>query len=328
VSVVYLSEPGSTLAASSRTLVVRRDGQELAQLPVLGVERVVVLAPAHLTSAAVALCAREQVELVVVARGAQVLARLGASEAGLALRAAQHRRADDAAFCLALARAVVRGKVRNQRRLLGRSRSATEPAVAAARAEMQALAELVPRAESIASLRGLEGRASAVYFRAMRTMVNPEYGFRGRNRRPPRDAVNAMLSFAYTLLTAEAAAAVCAAGLEPALGFFHRARGGRPALALDLVEELRAPAADALMLHLTGRRVIGPDEFRVTAERGARMRRPARRRLVASYEAKLAHPFDARDGGQTTLRDALRAQARLLAEAVLTGEPYAPFQLA
>jgi CRISP-associated protein Cas1 len=326
VTVLYLSEPGSTLAAVSQTLVVRRGGRQVAQLPVLGVERVVVLAPSHLTSAAVGLCARERVELVVVAHGARVMARLGESDAALALRAAQHRRAEDAAFCLALARAVVRGKVRNQRRLLGRSRAAAEPAVAQARAELQALLDAVARAETAASLRGVEGRASAVYFRALRSMVNPEFGFRGRNRRPPRDAVNALLSFAYTLLTAEAAAAVCAAGLEPALGFFHRARGGRPALALDLVEEFRAPAADALVLQLTGWRAMRPEDFRA-GDRGVRMRRAARRRFLEGYESKLAQPFQGPSGEQTTLRDALRAQAQRLAEAVRTEQPYVPFEL-
>lgn len=195
MTVLYLTEPGSTLASSSRTLVVRRGGQERAQVPALGLERVVVLAPSHLTSGALALCMQEQVELVVVSHGARVMARLGASPGGLATLAAQHRRAADAEFCLDLARAVVRGKVRNQRRLLGRSAAAAEAGVAATRAELHSLLERSARAETVAALRGVEGRASAVYFRALRQLVNPEFGFRGRNRRPPRDAANAMLSF-------------------------------------------------------------------------------------------------------------------------------------
>lgn len=131
------------------------------------------------------------------------------------------------------------GKVRNQRRVLARSPSATDEDVAAVRAELDALRQRSAAAQTPGALRGVEGRASALYFRALRRRLNPELGFCARNRRPPRDAANAMLSFAYTLLTAEAAAAVCAAGLEPALGFYHRARGGRPALPLDLVEEFR-----------------------------------------------------------------------------------------
>jgi CRISPR/Cas system-associated endonuclease Cas1 len=121
MTVLYLTEPGNTLAASSRTLVVRQGTEERAQVPAVGLERVVVLAPSNLTSAAVSLCAREDVELVVVAHGARVMSRLGASNAGLALRAGQYRRAADEAFCLAFARTVVAGKMRNQRRVLARS---------------------------------------------------------------------------------------------------------------------------------------------------------------------------------------------------------------
>jgi hypothetical protein len=118
MTVLYLTEPGNTLAASSRTLVVRQGTEERVQVPAVGLERVVVLAPSNLTSAAVSLCAPEDVELVVVAHGARVTS---ASNAGLALRAEQYRRAADEAFCLAFARTVVAGKVRNQRRVLARS---------------------------------------------------------------------------------------------------------------------------------------------------------------------------------------------------------------
>jgi CRISPR-associated protein Cas1 len=326
MTVVYLTRAGSTLAARSRTLVVSLGRETIARVPVLGVRNVVALAPTHFTSAALALCAHEGVEVVIVPRHAGVLARLGASESGLALRAAQHRCAEDPTFCLRVARAVVRGKVRNQRRLLGRSRGRHDPAVREARDELGAALGRVERAESPAALRGLEGRASAVYFRALRTLLNPEYGFRGRNRRPPRDPVNALLSFAYTLLTAETAAVVAGAGLEPALGFFHRARAGRPAMALDLVEEFRAPVADALVLAVTGLRRITPEHFRA-GPAGVRMNASARRRFVAAYEEKLGQPFVARGGEALTLREALRAQALHLAEAVRGDRTYEAFEL-
>jgi len=325
MTVLYLTEPGTTLAARSRTLVVRSGTVTRARVPVLNVQRVAVLAPAHLTSAAVALCAREQVELVVMARGGRGIVRLGASDAGLELRGAQHRRAEDPAFCLELARAVVRGKVRNQRRLLSRSAEGREPPVAQARAALDGVLAKVEGTATVAALRGLEGHASAHYFRALRALLNPEYGFRVRNRRPPRDSANALLSFAYTLLTAEATAAVAAAGLEPALGFFHRARGGRPALALDLVEEFRAPVADALVLQLTGWRAVSPDDFRPRGG-GVRMRGRARRRFLEGYEQKMGKPFTLRGGGETTLREAVRTQAAALAAAIRTGGSYVPFE--
>jgi CRISPR-associated protein Cas1 len=326
VTVIYLTHAGTTLAARSQSLVVRCGGATRARVPVVGVSGVVALAPAHLTSAAIALCARCGIELVVVPRHAGVVARLGASEAGLALRGAQHRRADEAEWCLELARAVVRGKIRNQRRLLGRSRGAGLAEVSAVRERLDQVLPAVERASTIATLRGLEGCASAAYFRGVRALVNPEFGFRARNRRPPRDPVNALLSFAYTLLTAEAAAAVAGAGLEPALGFFHRARAGRPALALDLVEEFRAPVADALVLRVTGRRLVRPAEFRA-AGGGVRMRRAARGRFLEEYERRMATGFESRGGAPLTLREALRAQAVALARAVSDGSAYEPFQL-
>ena len=327
MTVVYLTRPGGTLAARSQSLVVRGDGAVQARIPAVGVRSVVALAPTHLTSAAVSLCARHGIELVVVPRHPGVLARLGASEAGLALRRAQHRRADDPAWCLAFARAVVRGKVRNQRRLLGRARMAGDPAVAVARARLEELLAAVERAGSVPALRGLEGCAAAAYFRGVRALVNPEFGFRARNRRPPRDPVNALLGFAYTLLTAEAAAAVAGAGLEPALGFYHRARAGRPALALDLVEELRAPVADAVVLRATGLRTVRPADFRAAAGGGVRMRREARRRFVEVYEWRMGQPFLSAEGTRLTLREALRGQALALAEAVRAGSGYGCFEL-
>ncbi len=166
----------------------------------------------------------------------------------------------------------------------------------------------VETAETNSVLRGLEGHASARYFRALRALLNPEYGFRTRNRIPPRDPANALLSFAYSLLTAEATAAVAAARLEPALDLYHRPRGGRPALALDLVEEFRAPAAEALVLQLTGWRAISPEDF-LPRGGGVRMRARARRRFLEGYEQKMAKAFTSRHGTPTTLREAVRAQA-------------------
>lgn len=327
MSVLYLSTPGLTLAAASEALVVRQGRSLVQKVPVLGLERLLVLRPAHLTSAALALCARRQVEVVVIAAGRPLsMLRLGASGSGVALRIAQHRRADDLAYCLGFAREIVRGKVRNQRRLLGRTRAATEPTVAASRAALAHARSAVDSVGSVAAMRGVEGRASAAYFRALRTLVNPEFGFRSRNRRPPRDAANALLSYLYTLLTAECVAALCAAALEPAVGLFHRARAGRPALALDLVEEFRAPAADAVLLQLTGRRIVSPADFHLGAA-GAQMRPAARRRVIEAYEAKLSAPFRDRSGTDTTLRASLRAQAIRLAAALREGGPYRAFEL-
>jgi CRISPR-associated protein Cas1 len=326
MTILYLTEPGSSLSCESQALVVRSKGELRARVPVRGVERVVVQAPVMLSSPALALCARSQVEVVLSVRG--VMARIGASEQGVELRSAQVRRSGDAEFCLSVARAVVQGKVRNQRRLLARFRSVAAQPVDDARATMEQTLARAGDAATVAALRGLEGLASAAYYRAFRSLLNPEFGFRGRNRRPPRDAANALLSFAYTLVTAEAALAVAAAGLDPCVGFFHRARAGRPALALDLVEEMRSPAADSFVLRLIGRRMVRPGQFRPRPDGGVRMSRRARRRVLVAYEKKMTVPFRESGGEPMTLRETMRKQAAAMGTAVLTGGGYVPFQLA
>ncbi|MBA4159919.1 MAG: CRISPR-associated endonuclease Cas1 [Gemmatimonadetes bacterium] len=324
---LYLTTPGACLAARSQTLVVRRRGHPSQRVPLLAIERVAVLAPTQLTSAALAMCARHQIEIVVVCgrRPPPVMVRLCTSEAGLALRGAQFRAAADPAFTLGLARTVVAGKIRNQRRYLQRSRTGGE--TTGARAALQELLDRVETAETLNQLRGIEGQASAVYFGGLRSLVNPEYGFETRNRRPPRDPANALLSFAYTLLTSEATAYLAANGLEPALGFFHEPHRGRPSLALDLVEEFRTPVADALVVQVCSRRIVRPAEFRPGPNGGVRMSPAARRRFIQAYESKMDGPFNERSGEQTTLRAALRRQAERLTLTIGTGEPYVPFEL-
>jgi CRISP-associated protein Cas1 len=327
MATLYLTTPGASLTARSQTLVVRRKGSPQQRVPVLSLERVAVLAPTQLTSAALALCSRHRIELVVVCgrRTPLVVVRLGASEAGLALRGAQFRAAADPDFALALARAVVAGKIRNQRRYLQRSRTGGE--TADARQALQELQARVAIAGTLNGLRGVEGQASAVYFGGLRSLLNPEYGFETRNRRPPRDAANALLSFAYTLLTGEATASIAANGLEPALGFYHEPHRGRPSLALDLIEEFRTPVADALVVQVCSRRIVRPSEFRPGANGGVRMSPAARRRFIHAYEEKMESAFHERSGEQTTLRGALRRQAERLTLTVGSGEPYVPFEL-
>lgn len=324
MTVVYVTRPGTTLAAESRALVVRDPDGVRTKTPVLDLERVAVVAPAHLTASALSLCAREGVELAIADRGVRALGILGGSEDGLELRSCQHLRAREERFRLRVARSIVIGKIRNQRRFLGRSRGRDEATVREARDLLGALVKRARGAQAVKVLRGLEGRASAAYFSAFGVLLNPEYGFEGRNRRPPRDAANSLLSFSYMLLTAEGSGAVVASGLEPALGVYHRPRGGRPALGLDLIEEYRAPVGDALVLQATGRRIIKPSDFRDDA-RGPRLKPGPKRRLLRLYERKMTRSFKLRHGKRTTLRGSLRGQAVALSEAIRTGGEYQPF---
>jgi CRISPR-associated protein Cas1 len=180
-------------------------------------------------------------------------------------RRAQYRAADDHAFTLDLVRTFIDGKIANMRvALLRASRRVPDPAVASA-AETLAITRLVlADAASYGELLGHEGTASREYFRAWRHLIGDDWAFTARQRRPPPDPVNAMLSFGYTLLVQEAIATLEAAGLDSAVGFLHRARWGRPSLALDLMEELRSVVVDSAVLRCLSTGIVRFEEFETT----------------------------------------------------------------
>jgi len=178
------------------------------------------------------------------------------------LRIAQHRAAADSATCLRLARAFVEAKVRNARTMLRRNHDDVSPTVLF---ELEQLARKGKEAERIESLLGLEGTAARVYFGAFAGMLRghaaEKFDLDGRNRRPPKDPVNALLSLAYAMLVRDVVVALGDAGLDPQVGFYHRPRSGRPALALDMMEELRPVIADSVVVTVLNTGVIGDGDF-------------------------------------------------------------------
>lgn len=234
-------------------------------------------------------------------------------------RIAQHRRFDDPAASLALARRFVEAKIRNCRTLLRRN---TDAPPARALQQLQRLATAAAAADSAESLLGIEGSAARVYFDAFDGMLKrdglePGLSFEGRNRRPPRDPVNALLSLAYAMLVKDLTLAASAAGLDPYLGFYHRPRYGRPALALDLMEEFRPLIADSTVIAAVNTGVIGPDDF-VRSGGAVALDKKPRRAFIAAYERRkdqqVRHPVF---GYQISYRQVLAVQARLLCRHLL-----------
>ena len=237
------------------------------------------------------------------------------------LRIAQHRIAADPEASLSIARAMIHGKISNQRTLLRRNGG---PEVAEAVEEMRRLRELVSRCGSAESLLGLEGAAARTYFAHFPRMLKASaedgtasFDFRTRNRRPPRDPVNALLSYAYALLAKDLSLAVEVIGFDPFLGFFHRPRYGRPALALDLAEEFRPIIADSVVISAINNGEVRPSDFIIRAE-GCSLTSDGRKRFIGAYERRMdtlvQHPrFDYSLG----YRRVLEVQARLLARHVL-----------
>jgi CRISP-associated protein Cas1 len=201
--------------------------------------------------------------------------------------------------------------------LLRSGRSVPGP-VAAGAAETLAITRLVlADASAREQMLGHEGTATREYFRAWRSVIDPSWGFTARERRPPLDPVNAMLSFGYTLLVHDAIAALEIVGLDAAVGFMHQARWGRPCLALDLIEEFRPVIVDSVVLRCVTSGVVRFEDFTVTPDRGCRMADRARQAFLAAYERRMLTIFTHESSGRrVSYRVGLGLQAKALARPV------------
>jgi CRISPR-associated protein Cas1 len=219
----------------------------------------------------------------------------------------------------------VDGKIANMRvGLLRADRRAPDPIRADIAVTLEITRLVLADAASLAEIMGHEGMATREYFRGWRLVLESQWGFTSRQRRPPPDPVNAMLSFGYTLLLHEAVAALEVAGLDPAVGFLHQARWGRPNLALDLMEEFRPVIVDAVVLRCATTGMVSSEEFETSADRGCLMNDKARHTFLAAYERRMLTLFThATTGRRVSYRVGLGLQAKQLARTIL--DPTRPY---
>jgi len=245
------------------------------------------------------------------------------------VRREQYRAHSDANQAIQIARACVRGKLENMRTMLLRAnRSLQDDEVAQATIMLRNAINQVADTHTNGSLLGIEGNGSAAYFGVLRKLLRDPMGFTRRRRRPPTDPINAMLSLGYTLLSQQVAAAIQVVGLDPYIGFLHQPRHGRPALALDMMEEFRPIIADSVVLNIVNHRLLSASDFH--EEFGVVLLKPeARKTFYIKFEERLQeeiqHPHF---GYRTTYRRCIELQVRLLAK-WLTGEipAYPPFHV-
>jgi CRISPR-associated protein Cas1 len=259
---LYVVEQGARLEKEYRRLLVTKHDEVLLRVPLRHVTQVVLVGHVGFTTPALHALLRGQVPVLLVRRtGALVGRLLPPTPRNLPLRRAQYRRNDEAHFTLDVARAIVRGKLHNQRVLALRVLRRRPGADRAPLDALRAAEAQVEDAEGVEVLRGVEGAGARAYFACYRQAFDAAWGFERRTRRPPKDPVNALLSLGYTLLGHALMTALEAAGLDPYLGFFHVEKYGRPALALDLVEEFRAPFVDSLVMRLINWRMLQREDF-------------------------------------------------------------------
>jgi CRISPR-associated protein Cas1 len=328
---LYVQEPGAHVHLAKGRIEVRKEGELLASLRQIDVSEVALYGGAGISGPALRTLAREGIPITHFSHGGHFDAlTVGVEPGNIGLRIAQFRWADDAEASLQLARRFVSGKIRNARVLLRRNaRDETSESVR----ELQRLARLAGRAPTAEQLLGIEGAAGREYYRALSLALRPRersfelsFDFERRSRRPPRDRVNAVLSFLYAMLVREATLAVRVVGFDPFLGFYHRPRFGKPALALDLMEEFRPLLADSVLLTLVNGLRLTPGDFAASAGRYSLIP-SGRRAVISAFEQRLTteviHPLFRY---RITYRRALELQARLLAATVLGEIPeYRPF---
>jgi len=241
------------------------------------------------------------------------------------LRHQQYRRATDPIFCLELSKAIVGGKLRNQRTLARRLCRAQPRLDSGTVNYITHALKQVEQVKNMETLRGLEGSAARVYFVLLRHALPPEWESHRRSRRPPQDPFNALLSLGYTLLGQSMMTAIEVVGLDAYDGFFHADKYGRPALALDLIEEFRSVMVDAVVIAVIRKRILKPNDFLKSGE-GVFLKPQALRRFLAQYIARLQteviHPLA---GRRLTYQKCLEVQARLLRKTIEEGVPYQPF---
>jgi CRISPR-associated protein Cas1 len=289
MSTLVLDKPELELRCDGAALALYEGGERRGTVPLALLERVVLLGSRiRLDSGVLAQLGEAGVALAVIGRrgGRRLSLALGPRHNDAIVRIAQCAAALNEANVLQMGRDIVLAKLRAQQRALAAMlavRADCRKALTEACSTLADLLATLGAASSVDALRGAEGAAAAAYFRALTSVFPPSLGFSGRNRRPPRDPVNALLSLGYTLLHVDAVRACHVAGLDPMVGFYHRPAFGRESLACDLVEPLR-PRLDAWVWNLVRARTLREEHFATSAS-GCQLQKAGRARFYAEYES-------------------------------------------
>lgn len=326
---VYVVEAGARVGVSGHCLEVRgREKNKLLEAPLVDVSHLVLLGNVQVSAQAVRELSHRGVPVAWLSSGGWLSGLLdGMGHGRVALRQAQYAAAASEATRLPLARAFVAAKVQNARTLLRRN---LDDASAGLLLELAQLAERAAEAPSIDVLLGLEGNAARIYFEQFGRLLRADdaevsaFDFTTRNRRPPKDPVNALLSFAYSMLTKDVAVAARLVGFDPYLGFLHQPRHGRLSLALDVMEEFRPILADSVVVSVINTGVVGPADF-LSRGVGVTLNAEGRKKFLRAWERRLAeqvtHPVF---GYRVSYRRILEMQCRLLARHLLGELPEYP----
>lgn len=304
LNTLYITSPNKYLSLEGENVVILENQEEIGRIPLHNLQAIITFGYTGASPALMGMCAQRNIELTFMSGNGRFLARVsGEVKGNVSLRKQQYRISDNTEESIKLARNFITGKVYNCRWVLERAvrdyslRIDTDSIKKKSKILYQSL-EKIRTCQTSAQLLGLEGETAAVYFSVFDELIlqqKEDFTFQGRNRRPPLDNVNAMLSFAYSLLTGMCGSALESVGLDAYVGFFHTDRPGRISLALDIMEELRSIMADRFVLTMINKRIIKKSHF-IQKESGAVVLTDEGRKLFLSawQERKkelITHPF-------------------------------------
>ncbi|WP_434509741.1 type I-C CRISPR-associated endonuclease Cas1c [Desulfitobacterium sp. AusDCA] len=304
LNTLYVTSPNTYLSLDGENIVILKDDVEALRVPLHNLEGIIAFGYTGASPALMGACAKRNIALSFMKSSGKFLGRVvGEIRGNVTLRKAQYRLSDDAAASHKIAQSFILGKIYNARWVIERATRdhGARLDVDKLKGVSQTLAnslKLVEESQDLEQLRGVEGEAAAQYFRVLDDLIlqqKEDFYFNSRNKRPPLDNVNAMLSFVYTLLAHDAAAALETVGLDPYVGFLHRDRPGRVSLALDLMEELRAVYADRFVISLINKKEINAAGFTQMENGAVTMDDETRRNILKAWQSKkqeeIRHPF-------------------------------------
>jgi CRISPR-associated protein Cas1 len=350
---IYLVSDFGTLAKRGETLVLRQGDAIAHTIFPFQTEAVYILGQVDITSAALRMLMRHRIETIFIGRNGRFAGKLNFTPGkNVFLRQKQFRSIEDPEYVLAMAKAIVKGKIRNQLTIFQRwQRNHAQASRNLDAKPLKNLLNSCDKASSLQSLRGYEGAAAKHYFQIFNLILQPEWAvFKGRSMNPPQDNVNAVLSFLYTMLLYRVESAILGAGLDPYIGYLHRMDYGAHALAFDLLEEFRAPLGDTTTIALFNLRTLSEDSFREETfspsddnyplesehseapppeKKGVLLTSPALREVIAFFERKLDEPVAVgKEGKKIPYRELIPYQV-LRFKRFLQGEAneYHPFRV-
>jgi CRISPR-associated protein Cas1 len=327
---LYLLENGATLNKEGERFIVSRHGDVLLQVPMLHIDQIMVFGNVQITTPALHECLERGIPVMLLSGRGRFFGVIDPLDAqSVPLQRAQFAVECNAPARLALARPLIAGKITNGRTFLGRLARARQTNLEAPLAALKSAAQAAGQAADLDVLRGIEGAAARAYFAAWQTVLPAKWQFRGRNRQPPTDPVNALLSYGYTVVFYNVLALVRARGLNPHVGVLHDVRPGHPALASDLMEEFRAPVVDAVVMDLIFNGKLEPGDFSwpETPGQPCLMADGSRRHFIHLLEQKL-NTTVSHAGQRLDYRRWMDMQVLQYAAALRTPAlPYVPFAI-